>query len=532
MKALIYIQIRSLMNQINKLLRKPVGWFYMVLVLFYGISIIFMFRSNDMKEFPIFSSKYNLVYILSAFILVFTMPSLMMYAKKKGVIFKVSDVHFIFPSPISPKLVLVFAHLKGIIGDLFLQIIVTIFAITLFDVSLWTGILYLVVSMTLDIFHEYGLLMLFYANEQLPKKLILALRVFMYGLIASVAVYLLYLYFFVNSSPYIFIEFFDHPILQCIPYIGWNIAFIRLVFLGPTTLNVICTILYVVSVILLFIYGLKMKSTGAYYEDAMKFADDYKELMRRSKKGEAVMSMGSVSKKKKFKQATVTYKGNYASSIFYRQLLEYRKERFFIFDMVTLVCILGSIVLCYFSYTKGLDTNPYRLFFIPAFGAYLIFIFSAMASKWTKELENPYTYLIPDTPLKKLWYATLIEHVKSLINGCILAIPGIFFLKLSPIQVILTILIFMGLIASKLYIEVFTTSVFGTYIGNIGRQFIRMFGQILVIGIGVLFGVLISIGTKNINLGFIGAAIGIFVVTGLIFWAGSMAFTKMDVAED
>lgn len=64
------------------------------------------------------------------------------------------------------------------------------------------------------------------------------------------------------------------------------------------------------------------------------------------------------------------------------------------------------------------------MFVILAFGAYLIFCMSAVATKWSKEMENPYTYLIPDTPIRKMWYATLWEHIRSFIDGCLLAFPA------------------------------------------------------------------------------------------------------------
>ena len=61
-------------------------------------------------------------------------------------------------------------------------------------------------------------------------------------------------------------------------------------------------------------------------QDAAKFADDYAEMKARKNNGEMVMSIG---KKKKFKRASVEYKASGAKAIFYRQLLEYKKEKWF-----------------------------------------------------------------------------------------------------------------------------------------------------------------------------------------------------------
>ncbi len=66
----------------------------------------------------------------------------------------------------------------------------------------------------------------------------------------------------------------------------------------------------------------KMKCTGEFYEDAAKFAEDYDDRMKRSKKGEVVVGNG---KKKYLRNVKMAYKGTYAKAIFYRQVLEYRK---------------------------------------------------------------------------------------------------------------------------------------------------------------------------------------------------------------
>lgn len=59
--------------------------------------------------------------------------------------------------------------------------------------------------------------------------------------------------------------------------------------------------------------------------------------------------------------------------------------------------------------------------------AYVALIMSGYTGKWESELKNPYIFLIPDSPLKKMWYATLMEHVKAFADGCIICIPiGIF----------------------------------------------------------------------------------------------------------
>ena len=134
-------------------------------------------------------------------------------------------------------------------------------------------------------------------------------------------------------------RFVDHPLLQAIPGVGWNIAFYRLILLGPQGANVISSILYLVMTAAAVLAARRMKCEGAYYEDAAKFADDYAEMRQQKKSGEIVMGIG---KKKKFRQVSVKYRASGAKAVFYRQMLEYRKERFYIFNSMTVFCAVFS----------------------------------------------------------------------------------------------------------------------------------------------------------------------------------------------
>ena len=77
-----------------------------------------------------------------------------------------------------------------------------------------------------------------------------------------------------------------------IPFVGWNIAFYRLILLGPTMLNLIGSALYLVSALGIFLIVWRMPCDGGYYEDAAKFADDYAEMRRKKTNGELVTGVG------------------------------------------------------------------------------------------------------------------------------------------------------------------------------------------------------------------------------------------------
>ena len=214
----------------------------------------------------------------------------------------------------------------------------------------------------------------FNGNERLGKG---AVRIFgwvMYGLLACFVAIALFLLYREGFRWDVVFQYLDSPWLCLVPIIGWSLAVMKLIVLGPSAVTVIGTVLYAVSFLLLVAMAARMRCTGQYYEDAEKFADDYQEAQRRNKTGEVAF----VGKKKKYKTARVEYRGGGASAIFYRQLLEYKKERFFIFGFVTLVFLAGGLLTGWLTMREGdaMQSAVWRHYLIPGILMYLGFIFS------------------------------------------------------------------------------------------------------------------------------------------------------------
>ena len=221
------------------------------------------------------------------------------------------------------------------------------------------------------------------------------------------------------------------------------------------------------------------------------------------------------------------YKGSGAKAIFYRQLLEYKKNKTFIFGIFTLISLALGVGIAIFAYLNHLSASPYRFFIVPGVMAYMVFIFTSYATKWSKELENPYTYLIPDSTIRKVWYATLIEHVRSLVDGCLITIPAAVVLRLTPVQAVLTVLIYVCLQATKLYFNVLSEALLGNILGNFGKQMMRLLGEGIVIMIAVLACVAGTL-LVNVEFGFFALILSSVILTGLVAWGGSIAFSKME----
>lgn len=168
--------------------------------------------------------------------------------------------------------------------------------------------------------------------------------------------------------------------------------------------------------------------------------------------------------------------------------------------------------------------------FLLGMTAYMILVFSGISGKWEMELRSPYLFLIPDTPFRKLWYATLMEHIKSLADGIILCVPMGVVWGVSPVWVVMTILIYVVLQANKLYTRVIAQCIVGNFFGKTGQEIIRMFFQMFILGIGVAVAIVAGI-IFNINVVFPIILIYSLIVTTVLGALASVRFDTMEQME-
>ena len=492
----MYLTKRSLMNNLKKAVHKPSTLIALIFAIVYGIFIVFSL--GTLAVTIRMDSVRGLLIILTVWSIYATLGNFMAYSSRKGIIFKPGHAHFVFTAPISPKLVLLNSAWMNYLVSAILWIVLAIGGLTVFQVAPWKVLLFFLIGCVMELALEVAIMVFLYTNDRLPEKLMKGIRIAIKVILIGFTL-LIVLYFRKNGmSVESASAFIDWEVLQMIPVIGWQIAVYRLILLGPTLLNVICSCLYAVTVILAVTAVWRMRCDGGYYEEAAKFADDYAELKKRQKNGEAVFSIGG--RKRKFRQIKERINAKGAMAIFYRQLLEYKKEKFFIFSKVTLIAVVIAFFLCYTLRDTAEESGVAELFLLGVI-AYMSIVMSGYLGKWENELKNPYLYLIPDTPMKKLWYATLMEHVKALVDGSIICIPVGIFWHVEPVYVVFCILIYAVLQADRLYTKVIAQCLVGEIFGKTGQDLLRMCIQFALLGMGAGVAVLV----------------GIFINTGLIF---------------
>ena len=133
MSALIYIVRRSLINRLKNRLRRPLTYVSVIFIILY-VWMLFGSFGTIFENFTVTGEEAYV--LLLSFFIVWTIPmSFLSYARKRGLAFKHSDVHFVFSAPISPKLILLYAHMKMLPASLLINLIVTIGGTIWFDIS-------------------------------------------------------------------------------------------------------------------------------------------------------------------------------------------------------------------------------------------------------------------------------------------------------------------------------------------------------------------------------------------------------------
>lgn len=521
MRALIYVTKRSFINKAKRALKKPLTLLLIIICSLYAVFIAFALGGVVVKLR--FDSPKGLLALMTLWTLYNFLLSFAGYSSRKGIMFKPYHARFIFPAPISPKAVLLHgAWLNYVIGVL-IGLLFFVAGVSVFQVPVWKMLIYFLVGFVMENIMETSIMVYFYANEKIP------LEAFKWvGRIIKAALVLISLFVLLYFKTHGFTlttasAFIDWRGLLMIPVVGWNIAVYHLLLTGPTVLNVVCSCLYLLTVLSSFIVARRMKCEGGYYEDAAKFADDFAELRQRKKNGEMVMGM---KKKKKYRRITESFGATGAKTIFYKQLLEYKKEKYFIFTKTTLVSLVIAVIFSWFLRHAAMNSG-FPQFYLLGIVGYMTLILSGTFGKWENELKNPYLFLIPDNPIKKLWYSTLMEHIKALLDGCVFCIPLGVAWHIKPAQIVFTILIYTILQANRIYTKVIAQCLLGDTLGKKGQDFVRCLIQMALLGVGI--GVAAAVGLAvNLDLVFPIILIYSIIITVIIGLLASIRFNTME----
>jgi hypothetical protein len=220
-----------------------------------------------------------------------------------------------------------------------------------------------------------------------------------------------------------------------------------------------------------------------YYEEVLE-ATEYSEAARAAKKDGRNLQFG-LKVKKGIRQGI---SGSGGTAIFSKSMLEMRKTAWILFvDRTTVTVVAASVAFKLFMPPEAETDGFISMFSILAFSVYMLFFFS-IQGRWSLELGKPFIFLIPVSTAEKLFFATMAEHIKNLLDGTILFVLAGFLFKADVATVLGCIVSYMMFGAVFLYGDVLARRLFGAVHAKGLMVFLKLIFIMLILvpGIGAV----------------------------------------------
>lgn len=425
--ALTYLTFTKLKNQLKQFITKPAYIIYGIFMI--GLMVLMAFSGSNVRaEQGSLRDISELSAILLAF---FTMMFVMMFLNgisQGASMFTLADVNLVFPSPQSPRLVLFY----GLVRQLGTSILLGFFI--LFQYSWLHGqygvgypaLILIILGYGLTIFLAQLSAMTFfcYFSGNDGAKRIIRLLIYVLALLLVIPA-VLYALPGLQSKDYMAalqgaVTFFNLPSAKAFPVSGWISGIITAIFRGDLLQGGILALALAVYVFILLLLLVKNKSN--YYEDVIKTAEVAQSAITAKKEGNVGEAVG-----KNVKLGKVGLgKGNGANAIYYKHLKENQRSGILgISNMSLLFCAI-ILFTSFFMREAGIIA-------VFSFSVYMQ-LFSVSMGRFSRELIKPYIYLIPQPPLKKLYYSVLESLRAGVMEAIVLFVAVGFLIGASPIE--------------------------------------------------------------------------------------------------
>lgn len=484
MSGLLYLIKRNIINGLKELKKHPAKLILYVFII--GLLIFSMVAGSLSNKSSMLKKSNSLFHEIALAFISFMLYVSVSQGKKNGAsFFKLSDVNFLFTAPLTPQAVLIYGFIKQLYAS-FIFMFFMLFQIpnlyNFFNIKS-NGAVPIFIGIFLLIFISSILSVITYSIASISPKYRKAVDLTLYGIVALALAGFLYqlLYYKDVSSAisvYLNLSFTDY-----IPIIGWVMKIFMASFYGfslETLLYILLCLIF--SVLMCFIlYKINMD----YYEDAIAATERRAAIIAKSKQGLYSSSSG----KKKVKKVENGFRSFGARVILDKCLLEAKKEGLLFLDKRTLTFLISSGIFSLFSKDIGFTGIFY-------FSIYLLLLFS-IQSKWNMELKRHYIYLIPQKSLSIIFYATVTDHIKNIVDGvAIFLICGVV-LKASPIDIVLCTLCYASFGSVYIYADMLLRRIFGLKLSPVIEPILKLFIFIIIVVPGIILGILAAAASIN-----------------------------------
>lgn len=409
MKSLIYLSKKEIINAFDELRHKP-GKLALYIFVFLSIGFVLITSlftpSLELDTLPSFWMKG----ILFLFVLFVMYINIHQGLTSGGTLFEMSDVNFLFVSPIKSGMILIYGIIKQtkivFLSSFFILLQVQNFA--RFGLNLGAlfivFIFYVLSALTLSM-----LAMVIYSltNGNLRRKKVTALifvAFLMPLLIKGVSTYLA-----TDSIRQTGEACIQSNLLNLIPVAGWMCAAAFNLIEGHLLVGFFWTLLLIVVNVAIVLYVILGHID--YYEDVLVATETAFDRKRAAEEGDPQLK-GMMTGKTKVKGTGI--RGSGASAFFFKHLREtFREKRWGFFGILDIVMMIGVFAFSYIT------RNNMNLIIVMAFLAWFK-ILLINGGKGLQELYSPYIFLVPASSFKKIVWSNFEVVFKALLESMVI----------------------------------------------------------------------------------------------------------------
>ncbi|MBP5492434.1 MAG: putative ABC exporter domain-containing protein [Clostridiales bacterium] len=432
MRACLYVASKQLKNKLRLQVKRPQFWIITLIVIAYFV-LYFYQEINHIGEsgvidnaLTIFQGGATLVFLCFAFF------GMSVGLKRGNSFFRPADINNLFVSPVRPAQILLYGVMKQFSTSI-LATFILLMQLTNLRFYFGLGLREMLILMAAWLLLSFSVALIsitiysITANHLLMRRAsIVSIYTFGIGLLA-VAVYTLWRSGASFSNIWTYL---NYPELHQIPLGGWTAGFLVNALHGRYKIAA----MYAALTLLLPLVGVVIVSRNGsdYYEDVIDSSGNlYGESTEESEqwRTRAVKSSHST------QQYSRLLGFRTGEAVFLqRQLTEQQRSLAVLFDrgslgMLALSVLLGAVL--HSLMRKGM--YPFIMEIIAVAVLCYGLFFTMPMGRFVEELRKHFIYLLPGTPLKKLFYASCAPVLKAFVESMLCFAVVSFLAQLDPI---------------------------------------------------------------------------------------------------
>lgn len=539
MNALFYIIQRRIVNTVKEIVHKP-GRLLLYVFLFAMMALTFL-APHDIDEtgftVPVGFLVWG-VFLMSA---IFFFIYIVQGVSSGSTIFEMSDVNFLFVSPISPRKILLYGVISSLKTAVLLSFFIlfqgqtiTMFGLPSYMVFVLFGLFMIVVlvSALLSIF----IYIQTNGNSKRKKIAIAASMVFFIPILILLLTNLAS-----GMDVGTALSDLSHSIfLQGIPIVGWAAGCFFAFVEGNTALALLWLLLLVLGGVGIVVCIMKSKTN--YYEDVLVATETSFEKKRAQTEADVQgMSASMANKNIRITEENSGIKGWGASAFFFKHVRETRRKRQWgLVSKTALVMAVVFAIIAFFGRNPASEngfSSPEFVIMTMVLICVWMQMFLVGTSEGLMELYTPNIFMVPASNTSKIIWSNMVDILYSAIDGACLFLLPCLILKVNPLIFVMAILVYAGAMALFISANYLTLRIFGTITSKGLLVVLYMLFNMVILVPGIMGAVFAGIVIFSMNATLwiaLSVAMAVFVVwelllTGLFLLLSRNIFSHIDM---